>query len=157
MTTEFNRESAKDVWDEAEPLLREHYKEIAHFKDIPLMPDKDRYLMIEGAGALVLFTCREQGVLIGYNMFFLSGNMHYSDSLQAVQDILYIHPLWRGKMIGVRFIKWCDQQLSELGAEVVYQHLKARAGLNYGPMLERIGYELMDLVYVKRLRERGGV
>jgi len=105
---------------------------------------------------VLVFTARDDEKLMGYNVFFVANNAHYKDSLQATQDILYLAPEYRGKMTGVRFIRWCDNELEDLGVEVVYQHVKARPELNFGPMLERIGYELVDLIYTKRLRPRTG-
>jgi hypothetical protein len=51
--------------------------------------------------------------------------------------------------MGGRFIKWCDEQLRAEGVAVVYHHIKAAH--NFGPMLERFGYELVDLIYSRRL------
>lgn len=132
------------------PIIAAHKDEIAHYQDIPLDPDWESYYAIQGAGALRPFTLRDAaGELQGYAVFFVRPNGHYRSSLQAVQDILYLAPRWRGRMIGFRFIKWCDAQLRVEGVQAVYQHCKASRDL--GPLLKRLGYELVDLVYAKRL------
>jgi len=144
----FARESAKDCFNEAMPLLEKHWKEIAHFKDIPLDPDFDQYLKIEQLGMLRVFTAREDsGTLIGYAVFFVRANPHYKSSIQANQDILFIDPAHRGT--GGKFILWCDNQLKAEGIEVVMHHIKAAH--NFGKLLERFSYELVDLIYAKRL------
>lgn len=131
--------------------MRLHYEEISAFKDIPLDPDIASYAKIEEVGALRVFTAREDGgELIGYAVFFIKPNIHYRTSLQALQDILYIHPQKRG--FGMRFIAWCDEQLKNESIQVVYHHVKAKH--NFGPMLERLGYGLVDLIYARRL-DRG--
>ncbi len=134
--------------EELAPLLYTHYKEIAHYQDIPLKPAFDQYIASDEAGILRVFTNRDdKGLLIGYAIYFVRHNIHYSTSLQAVQDVLFIHPERRGS--GMRFIKWCDEELKREGVQATYHHVKTKH--NFGPMLERMGYRLVDLVYARRL------
>lgn len=147
----FARESVSDVMSEIEPLLRAHYEEVSFYKDIPLQPDFDRYVQAEKSGALRVFTARVNTDLVGYAVYFVQPNLHYSSSLQAQQDILYIHPSHRKGGAGIWLIRHADEQLAAEGVQVVIQHVKARADLNFGPLLERLGYELMDHLYTKRL------
>lgn len=141
-------ELTPDLFAELLPLLNAHYKEIAHHQDIPFDPNLAGYKALSDEGALRIFTARaDDRELIGYSVYFLRNNLHYQSSLQAVQDILYVRPDSRG--IGARLIKWCDTQLKRDGVQVVYQHVKAAH--NFGPMLERFGYELVDLIYSRRL------
>lgn len=143
----FNKERFKDTFEEAIPLVRAHYDEIAHFKDIPLDPDVAMYKALEDAGVIHVFTVRKNGNLIGYSLFFVRPNPHYKSSLQAVQDVIFIDKSHRG--VGGRFISWCDEQLKSIGAQVVYHHVKAAH--NFGRALERQGYVLIDLIYGKAL------
>jgi DNA-binding Lrp family transcriptional regulator len=145
----YQKEELTDaLLEEVMPLLRLHYEEIAHFKDIPLQPDAERYKNLQAAGVLRTFTVRtDTNLVIGYAVYFVHRNLHYSGSLQAVQDVLYIDPTKRG--FGMKFILWCDEQIKAEGVQVVYHHVKASH--NFGPMLEKIGYELIDLIYGKRL------
>lgn len=146
----FKRENWGVIRDEGVKLLNKHYKEVAHYQDIPLDPDHETYLKIESLGNLRVFTCRDIAGLIGYAVFFIKKNMHYQSSLQGIQDIIFIEKESRG--FGAKFIKWCDDQLRDEGVQVVYHHVKTAQ--NFGPMLERQGYELIDLIYGKRL-DRG--
>jgi len=145
---EFKREKVQATFAELPPLLEIHYKEISHYPDIALDPDWDQYAAVEEAGALRTFTIRtEEKELVGYAIYFVRKNIHYKSSLQAVQDIIFLHPKYRGR--GAKFIKWCDEQLKAEGVQVVYHHVKEKH--NFGPLLERQGYELIDLIYGKRL------
>jgi GNAT superfamily N-acetyltransferase len=145
---QFKRERFDDVFEESLPLLEKHWKEIAHFQDIALEPDRAGYSKVEEAGALRVYTARDEaGVLVGYCVYFVRHNLHYKSSLQASQDVLYIDPTRRG--FGREFLKWCDEQLKSEGVQATYQHVKAAH--NFGPMLERQGYQLVDLIYAKRL------
>lgn len=144
----FKREQIQLVFEEAVPLLQMHWEEIAHYQDIKLEPDFGRYTQLEESGAVRCFTARDDAnKLIGYSVFFVRENIHYKSSVQAVQDILFIHPGRRGT--GMRFVKWCDEQLKNDGVQAVYHHVKAAH--NFGPMLERLGYQLVDLIYARRL------
>lgn len=155
-----------EVWDEALPLLHAHWREIARYHDIPLDPDLQTYANMAAIGALRLFTVRHaqfsekdladafetplqvRGRLAGYGLYFVRCAPHYRGSLQAVQDVLYLDPAIRGAT-GYRFIKWCDEQLREEGVQVVYQHVKVTH--NFGPMLQRLGYEHVEGIYARRL------
>lgn len=144
----FKRESIKDCFAELQPLLYAHWKEITHYLDIPLEPDEERYYTLERENVARLYCVRSDiGELVGYAIFFVNYNAHYKSSLQALQDILFIHPKYRGS--GGRFILWCDDQLKKEGVQLVVHHIKASH--NFGPLLERFGYELIDLIYGRRL------
>jgi hypothetical protein len=138
------------IFEEAEPLLQMHYQEIAHYHDIPLIPDRANYLKMQELGMLRFFSIRdEERKLEGYAVFLVRPNIHYSTSIQASQDILFLNPAHRKGRIGYRFIQWCDLQLKLEGVQVVYHHVKKAH--NFGPMLERLGYEEIDIIYGRRL------
>jgi hypothetical protein len=143
----FAVERFEDIVEELKPLLALHYHEIAHYKDIELKPDFESYQKLQDIGAIVCFTARRDGQLIGYNLFFVRHNLHYMNSKQAVQDVVFIHPEFRG--FGKNFFIYCDNVLKSQNVQVVYHHIKAAH--NFGSMLESIGYKLVDLIYAKRL------
>lgn len=146
----FSREPAtQELCDELKPLLEKHYTEIAHYLDIPLDPAFEQYIAMENVGALRVFTARLEGKLIGYSIFFVRPNLHYRSSLQAAQDILFIDPDHRKGSFGGRLIAFCDEELKREGVQVVYHHVKKAH--NFGPLLERMGYQLVDLIYGRRL------
>ena len=149
----FKREPlTEDLLDEMLPLLQAHYEEIARFKDIPLNPDWDFYRAVDTAGMLRIFTMRRPtGHLLGYAVYFVRTNPHYKTSLQATQDILFVHPDWRGH--GLKFLLWCDEQLKGEEVQIVCQHIKSDH--NFGAALERAGYQLLDLIYARRLDKEG--
>lgn len=149
--TSFRIESVSDaLWDELLPLLDAHYREVAHFKDIPLAPIRHQYEKIEELGLLKIFTARTtNGTLIGYAAFFVTPHMHYGSSVWANMDVLFLEPSKRGRGIAEALFEYAEGLLKTFGVQVVSQHMKAAH--SYGRMLERRGYELMDLIYVKRL------
>lgn len=148
----FAREGGLFVIDEIKPLLEAHWLEIAHYQDIPVKCDYGSYLKLEANGLLRIYTVRNSN-LIGYAIFVVAKSLHYNDSLQARQDVLYLAPEFRRGRIGIRFIDWCDEQLKAEGVQVVYHHVKDAAPA-LGILLARRGYTLVDHIYAKRL-DRG--
>lgn len=158
----FQRERVVDLFDEARPLYEAHYKEIAHFQDIPLQVNEDGYRAMEEAGLLRVYTARDCGELVGYVVFKVGPNLRYMTSLQALQDILYVDKSRRGLLIGKGLIDHAYARLKAEGCQVVYQHAKAGPEVvaalkalkprhDVGRFFEWTGHELIDLVYGKRL------
>jgi hypothetical protein len=76
--------------------------------------------------------------------------MHYSTSLQAKEDVLWLAPEYRRGRIGWKFIEYCDEQLRNEGIQVVHRHEKI-AHPALGRLLQKIGYTPMDTIWTKRL------
>jgi hypothetical protein len=117
--------------------------------DIPLAPDWERYKLAETGGFLAIFTARADTRLVGYAIYFLPPHPHYSSTGVATQDILYLDKTYRRGGNGLALLEFSHQGLRELGVTVVQQHSKMRHSI--GRLLERMGYEAMDMIYTKRL------
>lgn len=149
----YQLERFEHVYNEMIPLLEKHWEEIAHYKDIHLNVDVDRYQAIQDQDMLRIYTARdEQGNLLGYAVYILSHNLHYKQMYQANQDVLFMNPQHRG--LGGKLILYCDEQLSLEGVQVVYHHVKKY--FNFGPMLEKLGYEHIEYIYARRLDGNNG-
>lgn len=135
--------------DGVEALLAAHYHEIARYPDIPLDVDWARYEQAELNGTLRVMTARQGRLLVGYAAYLVAPHWHYKGSLQAIQDVLYVHPDYRGSRVGYKLIAMADQYLALEGVQVVYQHSKIAHPI--GAVLARQGYEPIDLIYGKRL------
>ena len=146
----FQREKVYDLWSEVMPLLEAHYREIAHYQDIPLEPDRPLYEMAEASGSLRVFTARagSHDALVGYAAYFVREHPHYVSLLNATMDVVFLLPAFRGN--GLEFIAWCDSQLKAEGVETVTQHVKVKH--DFSPMLERMGYEWVEKIMVRRLQ-----
>lgn len=148
--THFGLERIIEVFGEIKPLLQAHWAEIAHYPDIPLDPDYDRYVQAERNGQLRIFTARHDGKLVGYAIYGVTRGLHYKGSLIAVQDILFVTPAFRRGRIASRLIDHVHAHLRAEGVQVVVDHVKA-AHPALGRLLERKGSELMDQIYTRRL------
>ena len=148
---QFQRESvSQTLLTEIAPLLTLHFSESEHFKDITLEPNFEAYTELDALGFLRVFTVRIDKELVGYSILFVMPSYHYKNSIQATHDVLFVKKEHRG--LGRSFIQYCDSELRNEGVQVVYQSVKLAA--NFGPMLERIGYQHVDNVYYRRL-DRG--
>lgn len=126
-----------------------NWKEVGHFKDIPLQPNVSGFEALQTAGMLRLYTARETaGLLGGYALFIVTPDIHYMSSLQATMDVTYLDPAFRGST-AIKFLRWCDEQLMNEGVQVINKHVKASH--NHGKIYERDGYELVNLMYSKKL------
>lgn len=140
-------EKLADYVEEMKKLSELHYEEVAPYDDIPLNPDWERLTALERHGVLEFYAMKNSGKLVGYAMFLVGKSMEYKDSTQASMTNIFIHPRHRGR--GYRFISWCDEQLKKLDVQVVYHHVKAKN--DYGVLLKRLGYDIMNIEYSKRL------
>jgi GNAT superfamily N-acetyltransferase len=146
----YQRETHQDVIDEIHPLLVRHWKEIAKYPDIPLKPDWIKYQRLEDSGNLRIYTVRDCGGLVGYALFLVDRGLHY-DVRMATQDILFLLPEYRKGRIGVNLIRYAEQRLKSEGVDLVLHHVKTTNQV--GRLLEVMGYEEVDRIYMKRLKE----
>jgi len=145
------RESFTDGFvDEVLPMLMAHWAEIAHYDDITLAPDWDAYAAMDQSGMLRIYTARDAELsLLGYVVYVVRPAPHYSGSIQAVQDVLYLDPSSRGQMFGAKLLAFSHTQLADEHVQVVYQHVKLAH--DFGRLLERLGYEPIERIFAKRL------
>jgi hypothetical protein len=132
------------------PLIIEHFKEIARFKDIPLEPSLKHYDIAEKSGMLRVYTARQAGVLTAYSVFNVYDHPHYTGSIQAHEELLYLDPTKRKGSLGDRFIKFCDDQLEQEGVQAIYHTVTVER--DFSPLLVRRGYTLCDKVYARRIK-----
>lgn len=144
------RERAHDLWDEIDELIKDHYHEIAHYQDIPLSPDKEKYEKAEDNDRFRIYTVRLEGKLVGYAAFFLGYAIHYSTSYQAQEDVIFITPLERKGSLGMKLLLYSEKELKKDGVEVIYHHVKiGHPALQ--SLLERTGYKAVDTLLCKRI------
>jgi hypothetical protein len=145
----FLEESIDSLVKDIIPLAIQNYQEMGtHVDKVPLKPNFDGYAALYNAGKLKLFTIRDKdNNLLGYNVFCLFMHMYHMETPMALQDVTYVHPKARG-WTSISFLKWCDKKLINLGAKVILYHVKPDKR-DFGPILNRMGYSLVDHVYAK--------
>jgi GNAT superfamily N-acetyltransferase len=143
----FASERVAAVWGEVLPLLAQHWVEVSNERDFPFLPDAEFYCKADESGLLRSFTVRDKArTLIGYAVYFVTVHQHHKQIRWAQQDGIFIRKDRRG--FGSRFISWCDDQLKQEGVRLISRHVKA--GHDFSPALKRLGYEIDDIIYVRR-------
>ena len=147
----FAVEKFSDVYPAALDLLKLHYAEIAPMKDLfRLNPDLITYRKLELMGILYIITARDDGRLVGYVSLIVKEHLHYKDVLMATDDIHFLHPDYRHGRVGIEMLLFAEKQMKTLGVKVMA--LRAKKASGHDPLYERLlGYEAMDVVYLKRL------
>lgn len=157
MPRSFQREALNDVIGEIGPLLTRHWHEVAHYHDIPLTPNWAAYAQLQALGALRIYTGRDDGkdrLLIGYSVFTVHQGVHYALSSEADEDLLFVLPEYRKGRFGLKLMQFAERELEAEGVQLIKRRTKVAERLNFGAMLERMGYEPIDVVYGKRLDKR---
>jgi len=148
----YQEEKLSKIEEELRPMLVEHYHEIAMYKDkISLVPDWDRYYTLEDSGILKVATVRDSGILVGYYIIMVVPNLHYSEDLYAVNDIVLIKPEYRNAKIGVGLFSFVENWMRDLGVSVMTMHMKTSQP--FDKLCEGMGWDYTERLYTKCIKE----
>ena len=135
---------------QANVLFEEHYEEIARNKQImKLKPDEETYRKKESAQQIFILSARQDDVLIGYSVNFVTNHLHYADLRIAQNDLLFISKEHRGGRIGLKLIRETENHATSLGCKLMLWHCKENTTLS--GLLPRIKYGVQDIIYSKEL------
>lgn len=139
-----------DLFEEVLPLLEEHREEIS-IHGARLRPDIILYVKMYLAGRFKFYSARDEetGIVVGYAAYWVNPHIHYMDYLTAQQDILFVSKEKRKGLLGVKLIKFSENQLEELGVNLILQHSKFHYDLS--PLLKRLGYSECDKIFSKEI------
>lgn len=137
--------------DEMMPLWQMHAEETKDENPMTLDPNFVLYKLMEEAGSMRVYTMREAGKLVGYQVLFIANHPHSKRVLTAQMDILFLHPDHRKGYAAMNFLTWCDGELQAEGVNIVVKTIKRR--LDFGVLLERLGYKAEDVTYSRQLSE----
>lgn len=147
----FALENLAKVRREIEPLLKQHYDEIALNKDIiKLNPDWEGYARLDNINALRIYTARKDDELVGYFVVIVSKSLHYQDHLFANNDIIFLAKSARKGLTGVKLIKYAIDSLAAEG--ITKLHINTKAHQPFDAILERLNFEEIERVYSLVLR-----
>jgi hypothetical protein len=148
---DFALENLAMVRREIEPLLEEHWKEIALNKEIiKLNPDWRAYAELDKINALRIYTARKEGKLMGYFVILVSRSLHYKDHLFANNDIVFLRKSARRGLTGLKLVKFAVESLQAEG--VTKLHVNTKTHQPFDPIMERLGFEEIETVFSKVLR-----
>lgn len=132
-------------------LYPEHHKEISHTTCWELDMNLDAYSNLCNSGMLKLFTCRDNGRLVGYAMFILSPNLHHKTKVTAFEDIYFLKKEYRQGWVGLKLLKYTEQCLTQLGVHQILFTTKLEH--DHSKIFERLGYTDLEKVYYKIVKE----
>jgi len=133
---------------ELSDLLEMHWEEIAMYKDkIEFKPDFEAYYAMEEMGALQAIIVRKDGEIVGYYISFIFTHPHYKDNKFAQNDILFIHPDYRGGTVAYRMFKYAEKELKNIGCSVNLIHMKTQ--FPFERLCEKLGMDKQEIIYSK--------
>lgn len=149
---EYRRECLLTTKDDCQPLIEAHWQEIALNKEsIKLNPDWDEYERLDKNGSLRIFTARDGAKLVGYFVLIVNRSLHYKSHMFAVNDILFMDKQYRQGSVAMRLLKFAEKSLKDDGVSLVMVNTKVHQP--FDPLMERLGYNLIERIYSKNLIE----
>lgn len=144
----YQKEEFQDIKFEIQPLLYQHWEEVAMYKDkIELAPDWSRYDALANSGNLHIVTVRDDGELVGYFITMVVKGLHYKNTTYGVNDILLIKPEYRKSGVGRDLFKTAEALLKEEGVDVISIHMKTY--IPFDSLCESLGYDYAERLYTK--------
>lgn len=140
----FSIEPLHEIYEELEPLFREHYAEMTErlerdgFSVSPYNPRLDEYFKASKGGWLLTSVVRLDGKPCGYANAYITSDMHNRD-LIAVEDTLFISKEHRGSGVGRRFMEHGLQVLREKGVKRFT--VSALTDLRVAELWRRMGFK----------------
>jgi len=148
MAVKYQQEFLDSVVDDIRPLLESHWEEVALNKEkIKINPDWDTYYALQEQGKLDIFTARDEGVLVGYFVVFVSQHIHYKDHLFANNDLIYLAPSHRKGFTGVNLVKFAEACLKEDGVSVLTVNTTNRKP--FDNILRYLGFSPSEVLHSK--------
>lgn len=149
---EYRRECLLTTKEDCLPLISAHWEEIALNKStIKLDPDWDEYARLDRNGHLRIFTARDGAKLVGYFVLIVNRSLHYKNHLFAVNDILFMDKDYRKGSVAMRLLKFAEKAMRDEGVSLVMVNTKVHQP--FDPLMERLGYNLIERIYSKNLIE----
>lgn len=107
--------------------------------------------MLEKLGNLGIYTARKNGKLVGYFVVVAERNIHYKDHIFAANDLIYLDPDHRKGFLGLKLIKYVEQDLKNMGVSVLTINTKVHRPFDV--VMKRLGFSLTERTYSKYLGE----
>ena len=140
------------VEDDIRRLVEEHWREVTSDPEgMPLDPDWNKYVVMDGAGLLFTMTARDNGALVGYIIHLVYPALHYKTVLMASDDAHFIRKSHRTMRNVKAMFDFAEEALSLMGVNVITYHGKTRPDINHQRTYELLGYKLHEQIFIKRL------
>ena len=125
--------------------IQSHYEEL-NDGAFPLEPDWNRYFNLEKMDMLRCYAAYDGSEMVGYAIFLVSPNMHYSTSTWGMEDLYYLAPAYRTGSTGYKFLKFF---LTDIEKQVDKVIMGTKVKYDIGVLLRRLGYTHFENLYSK--------
>lgn len=145
----YQEEKISEAFDEMDPLLILHWKELANNQDIrPLDVDYNKYIELNNQGHLRLLTVRDDfGTLAGYATFFIANNLHYKTWKYASNDVYYLSEEHRNTGVSKEMFLNVEQWLKGIGVNNII--IQDKVHHTHEKFFTNMGYTLIEQNYEK--------
>ena len=136
-----------ELIEELHPLLLLHNEEV---RDMDIVDyNLNWYRQLQHGGRYELYVARKEGKLIGYAGYHIATSPHHKSTMYAVCDLIYIIKKQRGKRGLVSLLDFAEADFKN--KSIKYTSMSVRPHHDFGPILERRGYNMKEIVYLKEL------
>jgi len=145
----FQRETVDSWWNDAQPLIFDHWQELGLDTDLKGDIAIDKLRILEANGLWLTMTARDEGKLVGYVVGLFSPHLHYQSSgPMMIVDMYYTKPEYR-KGVGAKMLAFMEQTARELNAIKIY--LSCKVHRDHTKLFMLLGYKLSDFAFTKRI------
>lgn len=148
----FAREKLAPALDELKPLFGRCWEALDTDKGLPLDPDWSRYLHLDRAGMLHLFTARVARAPVGAAMFVVLPPLHYKDCRWARSDVVWVDEAHRRRAIGRRLLDFALTSFRKEGIHTVAIGTRNAHG-ELSALLSATGFAPVETLYLLPLGE----
>jgi len=131
-------------------LFSLHREELATNKALMILkPDWDTYRNLEKLDKLLTLALYDRALIVGYTVTLIYKNMHYSDLIDAFNDVLYLHPKYRKGSFGLRLIRKTEEEARKRGAKRMLWH--GKVDTVFSSLMPKLGYSVQDIIFGRDL------
>ena len=131
--------SLRTILNEIVPLHERHWEETEKYRHgIPLNPDYEYMMRAEDQGRFLVFTVRHEGNLVGNCMMYMTKSTHTQEWI-AEEDTIFILSEYRKGRLGLRFIKYVEDVLRNMGITEI--RVTVKTVNRVGDLLKAVGYQ----------------
>lgn len=142
------RPLARLVEDDLETLMHAHWRECSIDQDtVPFDPDWNMAATMERCGILHAFGLFNDGELVGYAVYEVSGHLHFKSTTYAFNSGIYIKPECRKGNAGAKLLVESEKLLKSLGVKKIVYIVPDASALNR--VLAAAKYEPSERYYTK--------
>ncbi len=125
-------------------LVRQHWQEVVT-DERDLAPHWEFFREAEKKQHLVCFCAKKNEEIQGYAVFVLQPDLHSRHTLSAFNDAVFLRRECRKNGMGAAFLKYCDEELSRLGINLILWHVKPAR--DFSGVLKTMGYKQFSTIY----------